>query len=181
MIKKIIEKSGSAMLTDIIINAIHEKKGAQVVKIDMRPINSPIADFFVVCQGSNRTQVEAIVDSVYLEVEKAIGVRPSHLEGRENAEWMLIDYFDVVVHVFQPETRGFYKLESLWADADITEVPEPMAEVKPKKVTVKSTIVKSTTVKSAAVKSTPVKSAAVKSITVISETPSVRKSNKTKV
>ena len=179
MIKKIIEKSGSAMLADIIINAIFEKKGEQVVKIDMRPINSPIADFFIVCQGSNRTQVEAIVDSVYLEVEKAIGVRPSHLEGRENAEWMLIDYFDVVVHVFQPETRGFYKLESLWADADITEVPEPMPEVKPKRVSVKSTADKSATVKSDTDKSTIVKKATVK--TVKSATPSVRKSNKTKV
>lgn len=161
MIKKIIEKSESAMLADIVINAIHEKKGEQVVKIDMRPINSPIADFFIVCQGSNRTQVEAIVDSIYQEVEKAIGIRPSHLEGRENAEWMLIDYFDVVVHVFQPETRGFYKLESLWADADITEIPEPTAEVKPKRVSVKSVTVKSTTVNST--------------------TTTVRKSNKTNV
>ena len=161
MIKKIIKKSESAMLADIVINAIHEKKGEQVVKIDMRPINSPIADFFIVCQGSNRTQVEAIVDSIDMEVEKAIGIRPSHLEGRENAEWMLIDYFDVVVHVFQPETRSFYKLESLWADADITEVPEPTPELKPKRASVKSATEKSTTVKSA--------------------TTSVRKSNKTNV
>lgn len=138
MIKKVTEKSESAMLADIIINAIFEKKGEQVVKIDMRPINSPIADFFIVCQGSNRTQVEAIADSINEEVEKAIGIRPSHIEGRENAEWMLIDYFDVVVHIFQPETRGFYKLESLWADADITEVPEPMSEVKPKRASAKT-------------------------------------------
>ena len=137
MIKKITEKTESAMLADIVINAIYEKKGEQVVKIDMRPINSPIADFFIVCQGSNRTQVEAIADSIDLEVMKAIGLRPSHLEGRENAEWMLIDYFDVVVHIFQPETRNFYKLESLWADADITDVSEPKAEVKPKRVAAK--------------------------------------------
>ena len=140
MIKKVTEKTESAMLADIVINAIYEKKGEQVVKIDMRPINSPIADFFIVCQGSNRTQVEAIADSINEEVNKAIGVRPSHLEGRENAEWMLIDYFDVVVHIFQPETRGFYKLESLWADADITEVSEPTAEVKPKRVAVKKAV-----------------------------------------
>jgi ribosome-associated protein len=139
MIKKITEKTESAMLADIVINAIYEKKGEQVVKIDMRPINSPIADFFIVCQGSNRTQVEAIADSIDLEVMKAIGLRPSHLEGRENAEWMLIDYFDVVVHIFQPETRNFYKLESLWADADITDVSEPKAEIKPKRVAVKKT------------------------------------------
>ena len=141
MIKKITEKTESAMLADIVINAIHEKKGENVVKIDMRPINSPIADFFIVCQGSSRTQVEAIADSIDLEVHKAIGIRPSHLEGRENAEWMLIDYFDVVVHIFQPETRGFYKLESLWADADITEVPEPKGEVKPKRAPAKKTTV----------------------------------------
>ena len=137
MIKKITEKTESAMLADIVINAIYEKKGEQVVKIDMRPINSPIADFFIVCQGTNRTQVEAIADSIDEEVHKAIGIRPSHLEGRENAEWMLIDYFDVVVHIFQPETRGFYKLESLWADADITEVSENKVEVKPKRAPTK--------------------------------------------
>jgi len=140
MIKKVTEKTESAMLADIVINAIYEKKGEQVVKIDMRPINSPIADFFIVCQGSNRTQVEAIADSINEEVNKAIGVRPSHLEGRENAEWMLIDYFDVVVHIFQPETRSFYKLESLWADADITEISEPKPEVKPKRVAVKKAV-----------------------------------------
>jgi len=146
MIKKITEKTESAMLADIVINAIHEKKGEQVVKIDMRPINSPIADFFIVCQGTNRTQVEAIADSIDEEVRKAIGIRPSHLEGRENAEWMLIDYFDVVVHIFQPETRGFYKLESLWADADITEVPEPKPEIKLKRAPAKTatTIVRKT-------------------------------------
>jgi ribosome-associated protein len=137
MIKRITEKTESAMLADIVINAIYEKKGEQVVKIDMRPINSPIADFFIVCQGSNRTQVEAIADSIDQEVHKAIGIRPSHLEGRENAEWMLIDYFDVVVHIFQPETRGFYKLESLWADADITEVSETKVETKPKRASTK--------------------------------------------
>jgi len=137
MIKKITEKTESAMLADIVINAIYEKKGEQVVKIDMRPINSPIADYFIVCQGSNRTQVEAIADSIDQEVHKAIGIRPSHLEGRENAEWMLIDYFDVVVHIFQPETRGFYKLESLWADADITEVSETKVETKPKRASTK--------------------------------------------
>jgi ribosome-associated protein len=137
MIKRITEKTESAMLADIVINAIYEKKGEQVVKIDMRPINSPIADFFIVCQGSNRTQVEAIADSIDQEVYKAIGIRPSHLEGRENAEWMLIDYFDVVVHIFQPETRGFYKLESLWADADITEVSETKVETKPKRASTK--------------------------------------------
>ena len=142
MIKKITEKSESAMLADIVINAIHEKKGEQVVKIDMRPINSPVADFFIVCQGTNRTQVEAIADSIDEEVRKAIGIRPSHLEGRENAEWMLIDYFDVVVHIFQPETRGFYKLESLWADADITDVPEPKPEVKPRKTPAKTATIK---------------------------------------
>ncbi|MDP4289916.1 MAG: ribosome silencing factor [Bacteroidota bacterium] len=137
MIKKATEKSETAMLADIVINAIYEKKGENVVKIDMRPINSPIADFFIVCQGSNRTQVEAIVDSIYEQVKKAIGIYPSHVEGRENAEWMLVDYFDVVVHVFQPETRGFYKLESLWADADITEVPAPAPVLKTQKVSSK--------------------------------------------
>src|ERR1035437_2092929 len=137
MIKRNSERSESAMLADIVINAIQEKKGERVVKIDMRPINSPVADFFIVCQGNSRAQVEAIADSVEHEVIGSIGVRPSFIEGKENAEWMLIDYFDVVVHIFQPEARGFYKLENLWADADITEVSETKVETKPKRATAK--------------------------------------------
>ena len=129
MIKRNSERSESAMLADIVINAIQEKKGERVVKIDMRPINSPVADFFIVCQGNSRAQVEAIADSVEHEVIGSIGVRPSFIEGKENAEWMLIDYFDVVVHIYQPEARGFYKLESLWADADLTEINEPVSGV----------------------------------------------------
>ncbi len=129
MVKKNSERTESAMLADIVINAIQEKKGEKVIKIDMRPINSPVADFFIVCQGNSRSQVEAIADSVEHEVRGSIGARPSFIEGKENAEWMLIDYFDVVVHIFQPEARNYYKLESLWADADLTEVNEPVSGV----------------------------------------------------
>ena len=107
----------SGMLADIIIQGMQEKKGIDIVKLNLSAIPNSITDYFVICQGSSRSQVEAIADSVQFEVKKAIGVNPWHKEGRENSEWILLDYFDVVVHIFQPDARNFYQLEKLWADA----------------------------------------------------------------
>jgi len=83
-----------------------------------------ITDYFIICHGTSRAQVEAIAESVQSEVKKAIGINAWHKEGYDNAEWILIDYFDVVVHIFIEEARNFYKLEKLWADAERTNVQE---------------------------------------------------------
>lgn len=117
------KSEGSAMLAEIIIKAIQEKKGIDIVKINLAGIPNSITDFFIICSGSSRSQVEAIAEEVQYEVKKAVGEPAWHKEGFENSEWILLDYFDVVVHVFQPEFRSFYQLEKLWADAPREDIP----------------------------------------------------------
>jgi ribosome-associated protein len=111
------------MLADIVVSGMLERKALDIVKLKLTNVPNSITDYFVICHGTSRSQVEAIADSVEAEVKKAIGVNPWHKEGFENAEWILLDYFDVVVHIFQEESRGFYKLEKLWNDAERIEVP----------------------------------------------------------
>ncbi|MCX6273329.1 MAG: ribosome silencing factor [Bacteroidetes bacterium] len=115
--------SASTLLTEIIIKGIQEKKGFEIVVIDLRNLPHAISDYFIVCHGTSRTQVEALAESVEKEVKLAIGTNPWHIEGFENSEWILLDYFDVVVHIFQETRRRFYNLEGLWADATVTQVP----------------------------------------------------------
>jgi ribosome-associated protein len=114
----------SGMLADIIVKGMQEKLGSDIVKLNLSGIPNSITDYFVICHGSSRSQVDALADSVQSEVKKAVGAFPKHKEGFENCEWVLLDYFDVVVHIFQAEARDFYQLEKLWADA-------PREEVKP--------------------------------------------------
>ena len=135
-------KTASEMLSEIIVEGILEKKGESVVKIDFRNMKNAIADFFVVCHGTSRAQVEAIADSVQMEVKKAVGQHVWKKEGFENAEWVLLDYFDVVVHIFQTDARKFYRLEDLWADAVVTThetTPPPTVKKKTTKTTEGST------------------------------------------
>jgi ribosome-associated protein len=113
----------SGMLADIIVKGMQEKLGLDIVKLNLSGIPNSITDYFVICHGSSHSQVDAIADSVQAEVKKAVGANPSHKEGFENCEWVLLDYFDVVVHVFQAEKRDFYQLEKLWADAPRENVP----------------------------------------------------------
>ncbi len=122
------------MLASIVIEGIFEKLGEEVVQIDLRKIKNAVADFFIVCHGKSRAQVEAIADSVQMEVKKAVGINVWKKEGFENAEWVLLDYVDVVVHIFQEGNRRFYKLEELWADADTkTILPAVTAQKRTKK------------------------------------------------
>jgi ribosome-associated protein len=114
----------SGMLADIIVKGMQEKLGLDIVKLNLSGIPNSITDYFVICHGSSRSQVDAIADSVQAEVKKAVGGYPSHKEGFENCEWILLDYFDVVVHIFQEDKRGFYQLEKLWADAPRENVPD---------------------------------------------------------
>jgi ribosome-associated protein len=113
------KKTESELLSEIIIQGIAEKKGKDIVSIDLGTIKSSICDYFIVCHGTSRPHVEAIADSVEKEVRKAVGLKPLHKEGFQNSEWILLDYIDVVVHIFMEKTRDFYQLETLWADAEI--------------------------------------------------------------
>jgi ribosome-associated protein len=115
---------GTEVLLSSVIKGIFEKKGQNVLKIDLRKLENRIADYFVICQASSGTQVSAICDSVDDTVRKEAGEKPLHLEGLDNCFWVLLDYGNVIVHVFLDEYRTFYSLESLWADATIEAIED---------------------------------------------------------
>ena len=104
-----------------IISAIQEKKGQTIVSLDLRKIPEAVADFFIVCEASSNTQVRAISDFVESHVRQVLNESPYHHEGHQGLHWVLIDYVNIVVHVMQPETRKFYKLEEMWSDAEVEE------------------------------------------------------------
>lgn len=104
-----------------IISAIQQKKGENIVSLDLRKIPEAVADFFIVCEAGSSTQVKAIADFIEVEVRKIMSESPYHHEGMQGLNWVLIDYVNVVVHVMQPETRKFYKLEEMWSDAEVEE------------------------------------------------------------
>lgn len=112
--------TSSAMLADIIVKGMQNKKGKDVSLLDFKNIPNILFDYFIICNGTSSTHALSIADSVQEEVWKAIGIHPKHKEGFSNSEWILLDYNDVVVHIFQKEVRNYYQLEKLWADADIT-------------------------------------------------------------
>jgi len=116
------KKSDTEILTDEIVAAIQEKKAIDPVVIHFSRIQNNISDFFVICHGTSRTHVEAIADGVIRDIKKLTGQVPWHREGFENAEWILIDYNDVIVHIFQESRRKFYNLEQLWADAELRHI-----------------------------------------------------------
>lgn len=113
----------SELLTENIIKAIQEKKGDNITCLNLKNIDAAVTDYFVICDGTSNTQVSAIKDSIEKEVREAMGEKPWHIEGTNNAEWILMDYVNVVVHIFQKETRDFFNIEGLWADADIQKIP----------------------------------------------------------
>jgi len=105
------------------VDAVRSKKAADVLALDLKEAGA-FTDYFVVCTGQNRRQVQAIADAVEIAL-KAKKLRPSHVEGYERGEWVLLDYFDFVVHVFSPNARMFYSLERLWGNARTLALPEP--------------------------------------------------------
>ncbi len=121
--KEIKELSGDE-LCRLVVHGMLEKKAANIVVMDLRKVNNSITDFFVICSGNTDTQIDAIATSVDDEVFKASKMNPWHQEGRQNKEWILLDYIDVVVHVFRKDRRKFYDLESLWGDAEISQIAE---------------------------------------------------------
>jgi len=109
-------------LADSIVEGIQEKKGINIAILDLSKLDNTICQYFVICEGESTTQVDSIADGVEDYVREKLGDKPSHVEGKENALWVLLDYFDVVVHVFHKDERGFYNLEGLWADAKRTDI-----------------------------------------------------------
>jgi len=112
----------SDLLTEIIIKGIQDKKGKNIVSLNLKEISHAVSDYFIICHGTSNIQVQAIAESVEDEVRNAVGLKPWHREGIQNAEWILLDYVDVVVHIFQENTRNFFQIENLWADAETINV-----------------------------------------------------------
>ncbi|MBL1410281.1 ribosome silencing factor [Sphingobacterium faecale] len=109
----------SNKLAEVVVLGMQEKKGNEIVKLDMRDINATVSDYFVICHADSNVQVNAIAQSVEEEVYKAFGQDPWHKEGQGNGEWILLDFVDVVVHIFKTETRSRYRIEDLWGDAKV--------------------------------------------------------------
>lgn len=120
---------GEKVLLESVIKGIFEKKGRDVLKIDLKGLGNTIADYFVICHANSATQVEAICRSVEDSARRLAGEKPGHIEGLENCFWVLLDYSNVVVHIFQEEYRNFYSLESLWADAKIEVMEDNIKKV----------------------------------------------------
>mgnify|MGYP000852470449 CR=1 FL=1 len=106
-----------------IIKGIEEVKGSDIDILDLRQIDTAVCDYFVICNGNSNTQVNAIVNSIQKIVSKELKDKPWHVEGTDNGEWVLMDYVNIVVHVFQKQIREFYNIEGLWGDAKITTIP----------------------------------------------------------
>ncbi|WP_343487787.1 ribosome silencing factor [Allomuricauda sp. d1] len=115
-------KANADELIALIINGIEEVKGLDINLLDLREIENTVCDYFVICNGTSNTHVNAIVSSIQKTVSKASKDKPWHVEGSDNAEWVLMDYVNVVVHVFQKHIREFYDIEGLWGDAKVTMV-----------------------------------------------------------
>ena len=113
--------SRSEQLNNWIIEGIRDRKGKNIVQLDLRNLDEAPADFFIICEGDSNTHIKAISESINKKVKEELHTMPSHVEGVSNARWILMDYFDVIVHVFYPETREFYDIEQLWSDAETTE------------------------------------------------------------
>ena len=106
-------------LINAIITGIQEKKGEEIISLNLLKIHNSVCDYFIICHGNSNTQVDAITGSIEEYVRESVGENPWQKEGFENSEWVLLDYVNVVVHIFQKETRTFYNIEELWGDAEI--------------------------------------------------------------
>lgn len=108
----------SSKIFKTIIQAIQDKKGENIISLDLKKIHEAAADFFIICEANNTTQLKAIADNIEYEVKHKCGELPYKSEGKNAAQWLLIDYINVVVHIMHPESRKFYQLEEMWSDAD---------------------------------------------------------------
>ncbi len=122
------EKDSSIVLLEAVVEGILEKKGEEIVSLHLGEIRSTVCDYFVICHGNSRTHTTAIAESVEEVVRKLCGVKPARREGFVNGEWVLLDYLDVVVHVFQQPVRRYFQLEELWADVPSERIRESLRE-----------------------------------------------------
>jgi ribosome-associated protein len=119
--KSITRLTRNSKIFKTIINAILGKKGEKIVSLDLRKIPEAVADFFIICEASNNTQLKAIADFVEFDVKEKCGEPAYKHEGRQAQQWILIDYVNIVVHIMLPEPRKFYQLEEMWSDASVLE------------------------------------------------------------
>ena len=115
-------EASSELVKKFVVEGLQEIKGQNITVLDLREIENAVTDFFIIAEGNSNTQVNSLADSVHKVVRENVGDRPWHIEGRENSEWVLMDYVTVVVHIFQTGIREFYDLESLWGDAEVTTI-----------------------------------------------------------
>ena len=151
--KKKLNDSG--LLAETAIKGIEERKGIEITCLDFKKIPNASCDYFVICEGNSSTHVKALAGSVEEYIKKELGTRPWHTEGLQNSEWILMDYINVVVHIFQPHIRQHYALEDMWADAEVKSfkplpvaaknkktAPKSKVTAKKKKTTIKKTVKK---------------------------------------
>lgn len=119
--KTLIKNATAEVVRQRIIESLQDVKGKNIVQLDLRELDSAPTDFFIICEGESHTQVQALADRVYRNLKDEFRQLPLHYEGYQHAHWICLDYFNVVVHVFYPEARAFYRLEQLWSDALVTE------------------------------------------------------------
>lgn len=112
----------SAKISELVVDGMSEIKALDITVLDLRKVNNAVADYFVICSGNSDTQIDAISESIEEVVFKATKINPWKREGKQNKEWILIDYVDVVVHIFKKDKREFFALEELWGDGVITKV-----------------------------------------------------------
>lgn len=116
------KQAGTDLLITQIVRGIEDVKGQDIEILDLREIENTVCDYFIICNGTSNTQVNAIVNSIQKSVSKTLKEKPWHVEGSDNAEWILMDYVHVVVHVFQKHIREFYDIEGLWGDAKSVKI-----------------------------------------------------------
>ena len=121
--RKTKEITESEILSKAIVEGMQENKAKDITILDLRHLSSAVCDFFVVCSGESSTQVDGISNAVTRHTRKMLKEKPWHTEGKNNSEWVLLDYIDVVVHIFYKDARSFYEIEDLWADAIRTDIP----------------------------------------------------------
>lgn len=120
---EITERSTKEKL-DVILQALKEKKAKEIVTINLEKVGTAICDYFIVCHGDSTTQVDALSNAVISKVKKVLNSGVHHIEGTNNSLWVLLDYSDIVIHIFLNEKRDFYKLEELWADGDLKRIED---------------------------------------------------------